>query len=236
MSRKIISNKQKRPFFTRLLIPPKGLGRTTFLKGYFKRIPVYIMLIVMAGFTVTILSTLAIGDTAYVAEIDLVSTDLKTSWKHVFLDPSHRYGVVSGEITVDISEFWAIFSGDSTKTTINVYWPQIETKSSSGPHPSNGGFPVEGAHMSWESDGSGALRAINDDAYSSSTELDIKDISGDTVTFVFNLGNAHGGFGLSWGARGLANDPYNGQMKNGEWPVFQFAIQIVEDNKIVWGT
>lgn len=210
----------KRPLLNRLLVPPRFEGRGKFLLGYFKRIPVYVLVVVLAGLTVTLLSTLAIADTATVVDIPVVSTDIRS--RNAIHYQVYR-GMVGGYITVDLKPFWAVFAGDIDKVEIKLMWPQLEKQVKTGDSydPENGGFPCR--DLKWSSDASGLLRTFPgitaDWAFLENPEV---------LEIRFSMDEQ----GYEW----RMSERNKEKIRDGTWPVFQFAIQIVEDNKIIWAS
>lgn len=215
-------------------MPKKGMGSASFMRGYFKRIPVYVMFFALSGFLITIMSTLAIGGGGYMADIPLTTRDIR-SQNAITWETYHGY--VGGYITLDLRPFWAVFSGDPAKTEILLMFPQLEfseTKPIKGLAPVAGGFPMRGSagrqgtgsDLHWGSDGSGTLKKYK------SWDLDMKDLKTRPDSHEFRFSGIQDSGGKQWFM--ALRDKV--KIRDGTWPCFQFAVQIVEDNKIVWAT
>ena len=230
MSRKINRTRHSRPLLVRLFMPPKGFGRGVFLRGYFKRIPVYIIFFAFAGLFITVLSSLAIGEGAYVANIPVSDTNIRSASNRIFF--GHYDGHVTGTVTLDLTDFLAFFTGNPENTYINIYFPMLELGHQGGfqatgdqltPSDPKRNFPM--MSKQWNPDGSGFLRKM----IGNSVQLSEISTRG---SYVYSFSGHATSIHYSW----KIHENYKSQIRSGEYPIFQFAIQIVESDKILWAT
>lgn len=248
MSRKVNLTRSKRPFIQRLLVPRRDLGMGHFLRGYYARIPIYILLFATMGIVATLAVSLSTGGPIDPSALD-ITADLTSTHHYTvknlqqMITEDREGGYVGGTITIYMKNFWLITGYDSAKAEINIYWPQLEEEY---PHtiaglpvpltpkpPERGGFPLEQSGY-WGSDGSGELAHIGNRAYpdaSGSRPRTVKDIfrlssrQPDYITIEFDLWDM---------SRAWAVEPKDiDKIYDKTWPIFQFCVQIVHDNKAI---